>query len=157
MWGQHLPSRVLRRDPESLWGCSPQSERASQQEFHTVIFVLGDTMPCRQHRNWGGGAFASCCPIMGDGFHSDLGVPLQCVILAIFSIVSHHYCLSVHLRHVTCGRPRSGQPRTCRLVNLTVRWSFFRSTPSVSDVCLCYCQVHSVITEHNMLPTHLSI
>lgn len=33
--------------PQSLPGCSPQSVQAPQLEFHTVIFVLKDTMPCQ--------------------------------------------------------------------------------------------------------------
>lgn len=36
------------QDPEGLPGCSPQSVQASGLEFHTVIFVLKDTMACPQ-------------------------------------------------------------------------------------------------------------
>lgn len=65
-----------------------------------------------------GPAFASCCLIMGEGFHTDLGVILEHVMLAQPSIVYHHYCLWVNLKHVTCGGPRSVLLHTCRLVNL---------------------------------------
>lgn len=94
-----------RQDPESPCGCSPQSVQCSQPEFHTFIFVLKDTMPRQLDWNWGP-AFATHC-LMGEGFHSDLGITLEHVMLAQPSIVCDHYCLSVNLKHVTCGRPLS--------------------------------------------------
>lgn len=47
------PSVKHRQNPECLCDCSPQSAPGSQQEFHTVIFVLKDTMPCQQDRYCG--------------------------------------------------------------------------------------------------------
>ena len=66
-----------------------------------------------------GPAFVSCCLIMGEGYHRGLGITLEHNVLAQPSIVCNHYCLSVNLKYVTCGRLLSVLARTCRLVNLT--------------------------------------
>lgn len=63
------------RGPQSLFGCLPQSVQSSQQEFHTVIFVLKDTMPC-QHDCNPGAALAGRCRIMCEGLGADLGAEL---------------------------------------------------------------------------------
>lgn len=86
-----------------------------------------------------GPAFASCCLIMGGAFYSNLCTtrPIQCD--AEPSGVCHHHCLSVNLKHVTCGRPLSVLLRTCRLVELKCLCSLFRPTYSVCDVCFSFC------------------
>lgn len=91
-----------------------------------------------------GPGFTSCCLTMGEGFCSDLGITLAHVMLLYPSILCHHYCLSVNLKHVTCGRPLS----VCLAL---VAWLIAQTNVLYLDGCLCYCKVHSVITKHNML------
>lgn len=131
---------VTGRTPESLGACSSPSVRGSQQEFHTVIFVPKDTKPCQQ------GCYR------GAGFHSmpsDNGRGLLRwpwhVMLLWSSIVCHHHCLLVNLKHVTCGRSRL---RALALVVSLIA----PANVLFLDGCLCCCKLHSMSTKHNMLP-----
>lgn len=49
-----------KRTNAYLRGCSPQSAQAAPLEFHTVIFVLKDTMACSRTVTRGSG-FTGCC------------------------------------------------------------------------------------------------
>lgn len=149
VWDHHLLQLILAASNSSTLKASvavllDQVPR-SRQEFHTVIFVLKVTMPFKRGCNHGA-TFASCCLIMGGAFYSNLCTTRLIQCDAEPSVVCHHHCLSMNLKHVTCGRPLSMLLRTCRLVELKCLCSLFRPTYSVCDVCFCYHKAHSVIT-----------
>lgn len=86
-----------------------------------------------------GPCFTSCCLTMGEGFCSDLGLTLSHVVVLHPFTVCHHYCLTVNLKHVTCGRLLS--------LRLTlVVWLIAQTNVLFLDDCLYYFQVHSMTT-----------
>lgn len=132
-----------RQDPESLCGSSITAG------FSAGI-SHGYLCPQRHNATSTGlllrGQISLAAPqTMRGGFCRDLGITLAQVKLPQPSIVCRHYCLSVNLKHVTCGRPLS----VCLAL---VAWLIAQTNVLYLDDCLSYCKVHSMMTKHNMLP-----
>lgn len=135
------PGWRLSQKPESLWGCSSQSVQASRLEFHTVIFVLKDTMPCHQDG------------YQGLRFHWLLShkekLPFALTLASHWqmsrfnSVLWFHYCISVEVKHVTRGRPP--------FARLTlVAWLIIQTNVLYLEGCFSYCIVQTVIAKHSI-------